>query len=211
MSTSVTKKLSVATAGAVLIALGVGGAAQATVLTFDDLPLTPAEDGLPISDGYGGFSWDNFYYLTSSTYFIQGTGYQNGTVSAENVAYNAYGELAIASSSLFDFNSAYLTGAWNNGLSITVEGLKNGLSLYSKTVVVDTTGPTLFDFDYRGVDELRFTSFGGEDAGIEGGDGTQFVMDNFTYQAVPEPTSILGTLALGAFGASRMLKRKKLA
>ncbi|MBN3899911.1 MAG: hypothetical protein HWQ41_32980 [Nostoc sp. NOS(2021)] len=49
----------------------------------------------------------------------------------------------MVSDSVFDFNSAYLTAAWNDGLSVTVEGLNRGATLYSKTVVVDTTQPTL--------------------------------------------------------------------
>ncbi|MEH1838440.1 MAG: hypothetical protein V7L20_06665 [Nostoc sp.] len=56
---------------------------------------------------------------------------------------------------------AYLTVAWNDGLSVTVKGLNNGTTLYLKTVVVDTTQPTLVNFNYFDVDELKFTAFGG--------------------------------------------------
>jgi len=203
------KKLSMATAGAALIALGIGGAAQATVLTFDDL--SPISFEL-IPDGYAGFNWDNFYALNSSNPTYLGSGYPNGTVSGNVVAFNGSGEAATLADGLFDFNSAYLTAAWRNGLSITVEGLKDGLSLYSETVVVDITGPTLFDFDFLGIDTLVFTSFGGVNPGGLNGDGTQFVMDNFTFnetKGVPEPASTLGLLAFGALGASSVLKRKK--
>ena len=82
---------------------------------------------------------------------------------------------------------------------------------YSETVVVDITGLTLFDFDFLGIDTLVFTSFGGVNPGLNG-DGTQFVMDNFTFnetKGVPEPASTLGLLAFGALGASSVLKRKK--
>ena len=73
--------------------------------------------------------------------------------------------------------------------------------------VVDTTAPKFFGFNYDGIDTLKFSSFGGENAGL-GGKGTQFALDDFTYQAVPEPSSILGTLTIGAFGATAILKRK---
>ncbi|MHC5830389.1 MAG: PEP-CTERM sorting domain-containing protein, partial [Nostoc sp.] len=106
------------------------------------------------------------------------------------------------SNSVFDFNSAYLTAAWNNGLSVTVQGLKSGATLYSKTVVVDTTQPTLVNFDFFGVDELKFTSFGGvePDYLIKKGGGTQFALDNFTFNekatSVPEPTLLPALLSI---------------
>lgn len=203
-ASTVMKKLSMATVGAALIALGTGGAAQATVLTFDDI--SPIDDYASIPNGYGGLDWDNFSYLNSLS--IPNSGYNNGIVSGNYVAFNVAGDPAIVGNGVFDFNSAYLTAAWNNSLSITVEGLNNGSSLYSTTVVVDTNSPILFDFDYRGINELRFTSFGGDNAGFNGR-GTQFAMDNFNFTPVPEPASVLGVLAFGALGASSLLKRKQ--
>lgn len=198
------KKLSITTVGAALVALGIGGTAQATILTFDDI--APVEFNSSIPNGYGELNWDNFSYSNSLS--LPNSGYKNGTVSGNYVAYNAFGEPAIVKNGVFDFNSAYLTAAWNNGLSITVEGLNNGSSLYSTTVVVDTNSPTLFDFNYRGINELRFTSFGGNNAN-PGGEGTQFAMDNFNFTPVPEPASVLGVLAFGALGAISLLKRKQ--
>lgn len=72
---------------------------------------------------------------------------------------------------------------------------------------MDTKTPTFFGFNYNGIDTLKLSSFGGEDA-VLGSRGMQFAMDDFTYQAVPEPTSALGTLAIGTFGATAILKRK---
>lgn len=203
------KKLSMATVGAALMALGTTGAAQAAVLTFDDVSNTSSFDS--IYNGYGGFNWNNFLVENGTSLPVTGTGYDNGRVSGDYTAFNGFGQLAILSNSVFDFNGTYLTGAWHDGLSIVVEGLKNGSSLYSKTVVVDTTGPTWFDFNFLGIDQLKFTSFGGVNPGFSGGDGTQFAMDNFTFnetKSVPEPTTTLGLLALGALGAGSMLKRK---
>lgn len=45
------KKLTMVTAGAVLIALEIGGSAQAVVLTFDDVS---GDNIAAIPDGYGG-------------------------------------------------------------------------------------------------------------------------------------------------------------
>ena len=213
---TVAKKLSTAAIAATVIVLGIGAVAQATVLTFDDLtpvPFAPASAFAPLPNGYGGFNWNNFSY-TSDTYSL--TGYDNGRVSGDYVSYNAFGNPAVVSDSVFDFNSAYLTAAFNDGLSVTVEGLKSGATLYSKTVVVNTTQPTLVNFDYFGVDELRFTSFGGvePDYLINRGGGTQFALDNFTFNekvtSVPEPTLLPALLAVATLSAGSVLKRKQL-
>ncbi|MDZ7963550.1 MAG: PEP-CTERM sorting domain-containing protein [Nostoc sp. DedSLP03] len=212
---TVAKKLSTAAIAATVIVLGIGAVAQATVLTFDDI--APVSDLARIPNGYGGFNWDNFSYRNGSDSDVSLTGYDNGRVSGDYVAYNGYGNPALVSDSVFDFNSAYLTAAWNNGLSVTVEGLKSGATLYSKTVVVDTTEPTLVNFDYFGVDELKFTSFGGvePDYLIEtGGRGTQFALDNFTFNekatSVPEPTLLPALLSIATLSAGSVLRRKQL-
>lgn len=178
--------------------------AKAVVINFDDL-----SSGSPIPNGYQGFNWDNFYTLSGSQYVP--SGYNNGTVSNPNVAYNAYGFPASVSinNSQFDFNSAYLTSAWNNGLNIVVEGFLNGVTKYSQTVTVDSTSATLFNFNFLGIDNLRFTSFGGINAGYFGS-GEHFALDNFTYNQsanVPEPVTILGTLTAAGFGV--ILRRKQ--
>ncbi|MBD2731775.1 PEP-CTERM sorting domain-containing protein [Nostoc sp. FACHB-892] len=208
------KKLSTAAIAATAIVLGIGAVAQATVLTFDDI--APIQDYDLIPNGYGGFNWDNFYYSNGSQNNISLSGYDNGRVSGDYVAYNSFGDPALVSDGIFDFNSAYLTAAWNNGLSVTVEGFKSGATLYSKTVVVDTTQPTLVNFDYFGIDELRFKSFGGvePDYLTEKGIGTQFALDNFTFNekatSVPEPTLLPALLSIATFSAGSVLRRKQL-
>ncbi|MBW4450209.1 MAG: PEP-CTERM sorting domain-containing protein [Spirirestis rafaelensis WJT71-NPBG6] len=185
------------------------GQAHAVVVTFDDLP--GFADSIP--QGYAGLNWDNFDSLNPVVFDAQSSGYGNGTVSTPNVAFNAFGDPAAISvnSGKFDFNSTYLTGAWNNGLNILVEGFLGGQSLYSKTVIVNSTSPTLLNFDFLGIDNLKFTSFGGTNAGYDG-DGTHFAMDNFTYnqtKPVPEPFTILGSLTAGGIGVALRRKRQQ--
>ncbi|MEH2435359.1 MAG: PEP-CTERM sorting domain-containing protein, partial [Nostoc sp.] len=121
---TVAKKLSTAAIAATVIVLGIGAVAQATVLTFDDIaPISYYEQ---IPNGYGGFNWDNFDYINGSSPKVTREGYDNGRFSGDYVAFNADGNPALVSNSVFDFNSAYLTAAWNNGLSVTVKGLKSG-------------------------------------------------------------------------------------
>lgn len=177
--------------------------ANATVVTFDDIA-----NGA-VANGYNGLNWDNVYTLNAVNYNPQNSGYFNGLVSGESVAYNAWGDVGLVSGGTFDFNGAFLTAAWNNGLNITVTGFLAGLELYSQTVVVDTTSPTWFNFNFTGIDSLSFNSFGGVDAGLGGG-GNHFAMDNFTFNeaSVPESSSIflLGLGLLGLFGARKLRK-----
>ncbi|MEH1875168.1 PEP-CTERM sorting domain-containing protein [Nostoc sp.] len=210
---TVAKKLSTAALIAAVIVLRIGSVAQATVLTFDDI--APISYFDPIPNGYGGFNWDNFNYINGSNPKITRTGEDNGRISGDYVAFNGFGNPALVSDNVFDFNSAYLSATWNNGLSVTVEGLKSGATLYSKTVVVNTTQPTLVNFDYFGIDELKFSSFGGvQPYYIRGGSGTQFALDNFTFNekatSVPEPTLLPALLSIAALSAGSVLRRKQL-
>jgi len=174
-----------------LMLLSSAPTACADVLYFDDIPfiIDPGwGDSLPIPDGYGGFDWDNFGIITRS--YNPGSGYDLGCVSPENVAFNGWAGPALMSDGLFNFNGAYLTSAWDSTLSVKVEGYLGGSLLYDTTVGVVNTGPTWCNFNYAGVDELRFSSVG----------GMQFAMDNFTYNAtvIPAPGAVL----LGSIGVA---------
>lgn len=198
-----------------LLAVGTlfcGESLMATVLTFDDVTL--ALDG-PIPNGYGGLNWTNMYVLNSTNPALAGSGYDNGTVSGEYVAFNWFANIATASNGIFDFNGAYLTGAWRDGLSITVTGFFGAAELYTQTVVVDHDAPTWFGFNYLGIDRVEFESFGGVEVPGLGGEGAHFAMDNFTINEVVDdrPTSVPdggSTLVLlgGAIGAFRLIGRR---
>jgi PEP-CTERM motif len=177
-------------------------AANVEILTFDDLP-TPATYGSPVPAGYGDFQWNNFNYLDGADFIA--SGYQNGVVSASNVAFNGAGNPALFSSSgMFDLDSGWLTAAWNDGLSLEVLGFVGNTVVYDNTYVLDATAPTMVNFNYLQVDSVEFISSGGVNHGYDGS-GAQFVMDDLTV-TVPEPTAYallsVGAM-LGGFGVRR--------
>ncbi|WP_264322338.1 SdrD B-like domain-containing protein [Zarconia navalis] len=141
------------------------------VLTFDDIG--DVDSFAPIPTNYGGLVWSNdFSYHKDST--LPGTGYDNGTVSGEYVAYNSFANPTSVSGDPFDFDSAYLTAAWVDGLNVQVVGSLDGVEKYNQTVTVDTDAPTLFEFGFSDVDRVDFNSFGG-------GDLSHLVLDDFEF------------------------------
>jgi hypothetical protein len=170
---------------------------NATVLSFDDTSFSH-EPSL-ISNGYGGLNWNNMYVENTdfATEIFGANGYTNGRVSGKNVAFNGNGDKASVSTGTFNFIGAYLTAAWNNNLTIDVQGWKSGVKLYDKQVVVNADAATYFNFNYRGIDSLDFNSYGGTSAGyISYYSDTQFAMDDFTFNqnssdSVPEPSTFL--------------------
>jgi hypothetical protein len=175
--------------------------ANAAVLTFDDI----AADSIGyIPDGYGGFDWTNMAYIQGSAVYPT-SGYENGAVSGTYVAFNDSEFIASAAATSFNFYSAYLTAAWRNGLSIEVQGFLGATMLYNQTVVVNPNSPTLFNFNYFGIDRLQLRGIGGTYAGF-GWDGTHFAMDNFDAAGVPEPMSLL---LLGSGLAGLAVRRRR--
>jgi hypothetical protein len=193
-----------------LLVFSAFSARSQTVVTFDDLPLNTSI-GSFVPSSYQGLIWSNFGAVNAIllTATEGSNGYYNGMVSPSNVAFNAYANPAeIDSVTNFNFLSAYLTGAWNSNLNIEVQGFRSGVQLYDTTVVASATSPTLFTFGFTNVDRLHFNSFGGEDAGFPSGSDTHFVMDNFDFEFIPEPSTFL-LAALGGLSLIAFLKRKR--
>jgi hypothetical protein len=174
------------------------------LVTFDDLIRNTGTASI-VPANYNGLTWSNFYAVNAilNTNVLGVTGYYYGMVSASNDVANGLGQPAeINSPSNFNFLAASFAGAWRSNLNIEIQGFRNGGLLYDTNVIASATNPTLFTFSYLNVDRLYFSSSGGENAGFSS-DGLNFAMDNFTFEFVPEPSSLLltcvGGLTLLAF------------
>lgn len=182
----------------------------ADVITFDDINTgTSGSDVLvPISSGYHGFNWSNFGAIFALSH-APISGYAAGLISPPNEAFNEGGTPAnFSSTTPFTFASGYFTGAWNEGLNITIQGFTGATLVDSTTIVVSSTAPTLETFNWAGLTEVTFNSFGGtpNPTYAPHGSGTQFALDNLTVNTVPEP----GALPLvGVAGGLILLSRKR--
>jgi len=188
--------------GALALALVVlAGPAQARLITFDDR--TPVAQALT---SYEGLDWENMSTLGAVWYAgFEDTGFGHGTVSPENVAFNAGGDVVGAVSlatGTFDFESAYFTAAWIDGLQLRIQGFNDGLELFSQVLNLDTAGPTFFAAGWGGLDKLTFTTW------YDGCSckGRQFVMDNLKLTSeVPEP-STWAMLVVGFGGVGVLIR-----
>lgn len=176
-------------------------ASNHTLITFDDIVLQ--SNGEPIPNGYANLEWNSFGVLDPQSYQGNSVGYLNGVVSLKNVAFNAYANSDGTTTGgfhapgyEFDLNSAHLTAAWNDGLQVRVIGLAGGVATYDNTFTLDTSGSSLVNFNYHGIDRVEFISYGGLPHGNPGFGGTQVAIDNLVI-SVPEPR----TVSLLLFGA----------
>jgi hypothetical protein len=166
------------------------GFAPAAFITFDELP-DPAPAGTVVPNGYLGLNWVNMYYVNGHFNIFA---LDNGVVSLSNVGLmgdDSIGKSVLVSGGVFDFKSAWLTAAGRDGLNIRVRGYSfgtNGILRYDRTVIVNTSGPTFFNFNYVGIDTLRFDTSGGVPAPI-GYPGKLFLIDDMTVKLPGEPTA----------------------
>lgn len=150
---------------------------------------------------YGGFTWSNMGTINGPSYCSGACGYTNGTTSGSRVGFNGFGApMSMTSGSAFNLVSGNFTGAWNNGLNVTVNGWLGSTLLYTTTFSTTSYSPTFHIFNFNGIDKAEFITFGGTSAGYSGG-GTHVAVDDLTVgSSVPEPA----TLALMGTGMSML-------
>ncbi len=175
-----------------LAALALSGPASARLVAFDLIKGTGL-NGLPIPNGWASFDWSGNFDSLNGTLWPStgsGSGYHNGIVSPPNVAYNGFGgDVSFRRSTPFELVSFYLTGAWKNGLEVTVTGYRKGVKVDRETFTVNTEGPTLETFNWD-VNEVYFHSFGGTGVG-----GEEFALDNLTTMPITQPSTAFQSLS----------------
>jgi hypothetical protein len=181
--------------------LTISASAAPVTLTFDN-------------GNYGGLQWNDFGFADGSLYWA-GSGFRNGIISPNNVAYTYNGMSAtIGRGQPFDFLSGYLTGAWKDGLQVEVQGFVGTTLTYDNTYSVSTSRPTFISFNYLGVDEVIFNRSGGTlnpaFFGYINPPADVVVMDDLTVNLspVPEPCT-LSVLGLGAAAIMVLHRRKR--
>ena len=153
----------------VILSMGVARAVdKTTVLSFDDLSV--GFDHIPMPEGYGSLQWSNFRVVNGWNQ-PWNSGYRTGMVSVNNVAFNPFGNpAALSATNLFDLDSAYLTAGVLDGLQLEVQGYVGTTLAYDNTYTLNLTAPMLINFNYRGVDQVKFIP----------SPMSQFVMDHLT-------------------------------
>lgn len=174
-----------------------GISAMATVITFDDIVTNGTY--VEIQNGYGGLTWDNFYAIDSN--FHTGSGYQLGTVSQPNTAFNSSADPAsFSSASAFNLTSIEVTKAWSDGFT-HFDGYVGSTLTYSMDVFSTTTAPTLALFNWSGLSKVTMS---------DGNFTSQTAIDNLTVSAVPEPETYAMLLAgLGLIGTIARRRKSK--
>lgn len=194
-----------------MIALSV----SATVLTFDDIPLSPSYGIGPIPGGYGGFTWGNVYVINPSSPPYSGDPtVPPGVVSGQSAAatWGAYINIYPVAD-FFDFNGAWITmghgGAGPAYITLTGwYGSNGGNEVGHVSMFLNENTPTWYACDFQHINRLTITNnylplF---DVGA--------LMDDFTFNEsipsspVPEPTTMLlfGTGIVGLVAARRRKK-----
>lgn len=211
-----------------------------------NLGQAPADQHGPSLVNYAGFDWGGGWavskplvsvnrprQITAVTIDEEGersyettpvdAGFHRSMVSGETVAYTrALGSSLFASiKSLdenFSFLGAYLTSAWRQDIDFVATGLRDGVVVYTQSLVLNNAGPQLVELNFLNIDEIQFRSSGGTflyPNGTEVGDFLNpsnafsfpvVAFDDMSITPVPEPGTyalMLAGLAILGAGARR--------
>lgn len=202
------KNFSMATLGATVIAIGMGGTAHAlTVIDFQSL----AQSGGG-SSGQGFSYTEDGYTLTNTTQphvFVSlntGDFRYLGSTALFNNAVNGTTVLTKNDGAIFDLISIDLGELYEpfDSSTVTFVGKKTDNSTISNTFSLD---------GIKGFQTFNFTDF----TNLVSANWLQIppfhqfdniVVSDSTTKSVPEPASLMGILGLGAFGITSVRKRK---
>lgn len=211
------QKLSLALLGTVSVAFATVGAAQAETLTFDELGSPTPVDGLSVE----GVTFDYKINGVDSTDAVYNQTFPPNfpsnlfaNLQAPLLEGNATGVLTLdfaqPISSLQFATGVEAMGSIPSALS--VELFDPGLNSLGVTPVDTTSQAVLSEalFNYNGAPVQRAVlDFDATKIGLDPTKDPRFSVDNLSYTSVPEPSLVVGLLALGAFGGGLRKRRKQ--
>lgn len=197
---------------ALTLMIAMGAPAQAnTTITFDEFG---AGADTQVSNGYQGFNWNNFFAVNpANDSWLLNSGYGAGVVSSTNVAYNGWGTPANFSSvsGVFTLGSLFVTAAWYDGLNVTLNGLHNGVTLFTTTFTPSATTPSYKVLNWSGIDTVALSTSGGTQHSGYSGSGGHVAIDNITIGTVATPGPIAGAglpVLFGGIGFAAWRRRR---
>jgi photosystem II stability/assembly factor-like uncharacterized protein len=131
-----------------------------TLIVFDDLPENTS--GIPVTNGYAGLNWNNFYETDGLNFAAGNSGYHAGVVSTNNLIADGLGNPAsITNSTPFGLVSGYFTAAWNDNLQLEIQGYNGGVLVYDVTNILSATNSTFISLNFLSVTRVTFIPSGG--------------------------------------------------
>ena len=145
------------------ILFSIWGSMQISTINFAQIPQSPT-DGGHLPNGYGGFNWENAYYIfqcqTSGTHHWNG--FRNAFTNSRNcVAYNSKGSaMSIFLSNArttFDLHSFEAISIYHENFKLSITAYRSNLIYDTKKLILTKKAPRLFETDWYEIDGITFT------------------------------------------------------